>query len=135
MKKRAIERSMFYNAYPDIFRKAEYLRTHMTEPEKLLWEHLRKTNLGYRIKAQHPIEKFIADFYCHKVRLVIEIDGTNHEQQREYDDNRTAEMEKYEITVIRFTNKEVMDNVEKVVDIIKLKIQELINKYNAAPNP
>ena len=61
MKKRTIERNMFYNASPDIFSKAEYLRNNMTETEKILWERLRKKQLGVRFKAQHPIERFIAD--------------------------------------------------------------------------
>ena len=61
MKKRTIERSMFYNASPEIFLKAERLRKNMTEAEKVLWIQLRKDQLGVRFKAQHPIERFIVD--------------------------------------------------------------------------
>src|SRR6056297_1829909 len=119
MKKQTIERTMFYNAKPQIFQKAEELRKNMTEAEKLLWERLRKKQLGVRFKAQHPIERFIADFYCHSTKLVIELDGEIHNKQKEYDIGRQAEMEKYDITVIRFKNNEVIEDIEGVVETIR----------------
>jgi len=119
MKKHSIEKTMFYNAKPDIFKKAESLRLDMTEAEKLLWERLRKNQLGVRFKAQHPIERFIADFYCHKAKLVIEIDGEIHENQQEYDLGREIEIEKYGIRIIRFKNEEIFNNIDYVVEKIK----------------
>jgi len=119
MKKRSIERSMFYNAKPNIFRKAEELRNNMTEAEKLLWERLSKKQLGIRFKAQHPIEQFIADFYCHSAKLVIELDGEIHNHQKEYDIGREAELGKYDITVIRFKNQEVFEDIDGVVERIR----------------
>ncbi len=119
MKKRSIERAMFYNATPGIFQKAEELRNNMTEAEKMLWERLRKKQLGVRFKAQHPIERFIADFYCHSAKLVVELDGEIHQEQKEYDTGRQAEMEKYDITVIRFKNQEVFEDIESVVERIR----------------
>jgi len=119
MKKRTIDRSMFYNASPEIFRKAEELRNNMTEAERLLWEKLRNNQLGVRFKPQHPIEHFIADFYCHSAKLVIELDGEIHEQQKEYDTGREAEIEKYDIRVIRFKNHEVLEDVDSVVERIR----------------
>ncbi len=113
---------MFYNAKPDIFIKAKALRENMTQSESLLWEVLRNNNLGVRFKAQHPIDIFIADFYCHKHRLVIEVDGGVHETQKDYDDGRTAEMESYGIRVIRFRNEDVLSNLDGVIEQIKLKI-------------
>ncbi|MFO7882070.1 MAG: DUF559 domain-containing protein [Kosmotogaceae bacterium] len=92
---------MFYNATPTVFENARLLRRNMTEAEKLLWERLCKKQLGVRFKAQHPIERFIADFYCHKAKLVVELDGEIHNYQKEYDIGREGEMEKYDITVIR----------------------------------
>ena len=62
---------------------------------------------------------FIADFYWHKVKLVVEIDGDSHKCQMEYDNGRTAEIEEFGITVIRFTNEEVLNYLEKVVNKIK----------------
>ena len=71
---------------------------------------------GLRFKAQHPIDIFIADFYCHALKLVIEIDGEIHHSndQKEYDINREAELERFGIKVIRFTNMEVEQDIEKV---------------------
>ncbi len=99
---------------------ARILRKNMTIPEKLLWEKLKGKQLcGLRFRRQHPIDMFIADFYCHKVRLVIEIDGDIHNQREEYDDGRSAEMEKFDIKTIRFKNNEVENDIEKVVTDIK----------------
>ena len=122
MKKRTIERSMFYNASPVIFQKAEMLRKNMTKAETVLWERLRKNQLGVRFKAQHPIERFIADFYSHKAKLVIEVDGEIHNFQKEYDLGREAELEKYGITVIRFTNEDVFNEIDKVIEKIKMNL-------------
>jgi very-short-patch-repair endonuclease len=67
--------SMFYRAKNNTFEKANELRNNMTEAEKTIWERLNKSQLGVRFKAQHPIDIFIADFYCHRCKLVIEVDG------------------------------------------------------------
>ena len=99
--------SMFYNAKADLFAKADLLRKNLTQAESLLWKRLRNNQLGVRFKSQHPIDIFIADFYCHKLKLVIEIDGGMHLAQKEHDDGRTSEMEYMGIKVIRFTNEEV----------------------------
>jgi len=122
MKKRTIERSMFYNASPAIFSKAEELRKNMTEAELILWNKLNKKQLGFRFKSQHPIEHFIADFYCHKAKLVVEIDGKIHEKQKEYDLGRESEIEKYGITIIRFTNDEIINNIDSVLEKIKMNL-------------
>lgn len=77
--------------------------------------------LRLRFRPQHPIDIFIADFYCHPIKLVIEIDGGIHqnEKQKEYDIGREAELKKLSIDVIRFTNEEVIDNIGGVVKVIK----------------
>jgi very-short-patch-repair endonuclease len=99
----------------------------MTKGEKLLWEKLNKKQIhGLRFRRQHPIDIFIADFYCHEVRLVVGHDGEIHIEQEEYDDGRTAEMEKFGITVIRFKNYEVENNIEKVVSKIEDTVKELL---------
>jgi very-short-patch-repair endonuclease len=111
--------AMFYGANRSIFQNAEVLRKDMTVAEKKLWDRLNKSQLGVRFKAQHPIDIFIADFYCHKFKLVVEIDGGIHETQKEYDEGRTAELESWGLTIIRFSNEEVMNDIEKVVERIK----------------
>lgn len=115
------ERTMFYGAKPEIFRKAKILRTNMTPSEILLNEKLRNNQiLGLRFKAQHPINQFIVDFYCHPLKLVIEVDGEIHnlKSTKEYDDNRTIELEKFGLEIIRFTNKEITENIDAVIEKI-----------------
>jgi len=115
-----LEKPMYYNAKPSTIEAARLLRERMTRSEELLWERLRgKQICGLRFRRQHPIDMFIADFYCHKVRLVIEIDGEIHKQQKEYDIGRSAEMGKYDIKVIRFSNEEVEFEIDKVIRIIE----------------
>jgi len=115
-----IEKSMYYGAKPATFEAARLLRKKMTHPEKLLWEKLKHKQInGLRFRRQHPIDFFIADFYCHAAKLVVEIDGEIHEGKKDYDDGRLAGMEKYLIRVIRFTNKEVENNIEQVINLIE----------------
>jgi len=110
---------MFYTAKPAIFKKAKVLRENMTYAEKILWKRLNKNQLGVRFKSQHPIDIFIADFYCHQSKLVIEIDGDIHKSRIEYDAGRTADLEKFGITVLRFTNDEVLTDLDRVIGDIK----------------
>jgi very-short-patch-repair endonuclease len=79
-----------------------------------------------RFRRQHPIDIFIADFYCHEARLVIEIDGDIHNYSIEYDDGREAEIEKYNIKVIRFSNDQVINDIASVVNNISNAVQERI---------
>ncbi len=86
---------MFYGAKPSIFKNAEKLRKNMTSAETKLWNSLSNKQLsGFRFKNQHPIHAFIVDFYCHKAKLVIEIDGEVHDgiEQADYDIGRTHEI-------------------------------------------
>jgi very-short-patch-repair endonuclease len=114
--------SMFYNAKPHIFEKAKMLRKNMTEAELKLWEKLKgKKMLGLRFRPQHPIDIFIADFYCHPLKLVIEIDGGIHKSrdQKEYDFGREGELENWGINVIRFSNEEIENEMNRVLEDIK----------------
>jgi very-short-patch-repair endonuclease len=119
---------MFYNAKPVIFERAKVMRKEMTRAEKTIWGLLSsKKMLGYRFKAQHPIDIFIADFYCHELKLVIEIDGGIHrsKEQKEYDIGREAELERFDISVIRFTNDEVENDIEQIRKKIESACQSL----------
>ncbi len=110
---------MYFRATPEIINNARMLRENMTASEKLLWERLKTKQIcGIRFRRQHPIFIFIADFYCHEARLVVEIDGEIHNQQIEYDDGRSAEMEKFFIKIIRFTNYEVENKIDEVIENI-----------------
>jgi very-short-patch-repair endonuclease len=122
-----LDKTMYFRAKPGTLETARNLRKRMTNSEILLWERLKgKQILGIKFRSQHPIDIFIADFYCHKARLVIELDGEIHEGQSDYDDGREAEIEKYDIKVIRFTNEEVFNDIDNVVNKIIAVVKERI---------
>jgi very-short-patch-repair endonuclease len=121
-------KDMHINASLELFRLARNMRKNPTDAEQILWKNLRKfRSEGYVFRRQHPIDLFIADFYCHKIKLVIESDGEYHSnvQQLEYDDNRSGELERFGIEVIRFKNEEILNDIESVMSLIRLKIDEL----------
>ncbi len=106
---------------PSTLEKRRYLRKNMTEPEIKLWQYLRNEQLGVKFRRQHSIGEYIADFYCTKLKLVIEIDGGSHfnDEAIEYDSIRTNFFKSLGIEVIRFNNDEVMTNIEGVFEIIQ----------------
>lgn len=126
---------MHYGATMETFQIAERLRRDMTPTEKLLWEKVCKNQLGVRVRRQHPIWKFVADFYCHEVRLVIEIDGGIHlnEETEAYDISREIILNEFQIEVIRFTDREVMNEMNNVIGKIKYKIESLKQKLIQKP--
>ena len=119
---------IFQGASPEIFARAKELRKNMTPAEKMLWQRLRNYQLdGFYFRRQHPIKYFIADFYCAKADLIVEVDGGVHNDPdaQEWDINRTAELEKSGITVIRFTNEEVFNDTERVIQKIRQQLNVL----------
>ena len=119
-----------------IFQIAERLRRDMTVSEKIIWDRVCKNQLGVRIRRQHPVWKFIADFYCHEVRLVIEIDGGIHlrSENREYDISRDIILKEFQIEILRFTNDEVINEPDLVIEKIKRTIEALKQKLVQGPN-
>jgi len=119
---------MFYGADSKTFEVAAILRKNMTLSERVLWNKLKdKTLFKTKFRRQHPISFFIVDFYCHKYKLVIEVDGEIHktDDQIEYDLNRESELNKFGITLIRFSNDEVIFHIDSVITRIHKKITEL----------
>jgi very-short-patch-repair endonuclease len=128
MKTDFYKRDMFYGADATTLRAAGMLRRNMTLTEMLLWKKLKDRKIiKVKFRRQHPISFFIADFYCHELKLVIEIDGEVHDnkESKEYDINRTAEIGKYGIKLVRFSNEEVINNIDRVVSEINGIINEL----------
>jgi very-short-patch-repair endonuclease len=120
--------TMFYNAKPHIFEKAKFLRDNMTNSEKKLWEYLKgKKMMNLRFRPQHPIDIFIADFYSHPLKLVIEVDGGIHKsrEHKEYDVNREAELNYWGIKVMRFTNEEIENKIDFVIAEIERSCIEI----------
>ena len=107
--------------------KRRILTKEMTLEENILWEHLRRDALGVRFRRQYGIGEYIADFYCPKLKLVIELDGEHHytKEGMEYDKLRESFMENLEIKTIRFKNREIREELETV--LIKLE-NEISNK-------
>lgn len=105
-----------------IFRKN--LRTNSTRAEILLWKHICRKQLGVKFRRQHGLGPFIADFYCPEKKLVIEVDGASHATMdaREYDAQRTSYIGKAGISVIRFTNQQVFDSLDEVLNQIRNRI-------------
>ena len=98
------------------------LRNNMTECEKMLWEKISKKQLnGLKFRRQFPVGRYIADFYNHEKKLIIEVDGSVHNEQKEYDKNREKYLEASGYTIIRFTNDEIVNNIDLVIEKISRK--------------
>lgn len=120
---KSIQTNLNYSAKPSIFQKAQMLRKNMTEAEKHLWERLKDNQFnGYKFRRQHPIDIFVVDFYCHKAKLIVEIDGENHNRfdVKEYDNGLTAELNNHGLKVLRFSNEQVLNDIENVIDKISI---------------
>ena len=119
--------NMFYGAIKPVFERAEVLRRNPTHFENILWQHIRTNKLSVRFKRQHPIWMYIADLYCHELKLVIEVDGSIHDliEIKEYDVLREEDIKSFGIKVIRFTNDEIKHNVSGVIERIQNVIKEI----------
>lgn len=91
---------------------ARRLRQHLTPTEVQLWSALRCRQLaGLKFRCQHPVGRFIVDFYCPSCKLIIEVDGDIHAQQKAYDEARTEQLQSFGYQVLRFANEEVLSNL------------------------
>lgn len=98
---------------------ARRLRQELTPAESILWQALRGRQIeGLKFRCQHPVGRFIVDFYCPSVKLVIEVDGGIHDQQQVYDQARTEKLEAFGYRVLRFTNEQVMKDLSAVLEQI-----------------
>ena len=81
--------------------------------------------MGYKFRRQHPLAGYVLDFYCHRLRLSLEIDGAYHNQQekKEKDDERTKYLKNMGVSEIRFTNEQVLNDCETVIEIINSKLR------------
>ena len=120
------------------------LRNDSTRAEITLWNELRAAQLGYTFNRQKPLQKFIVDFYCKPLHLVIEVDGITHwdEEQIKQDKIRQTILEKMDLHFLRFDDDEVLHDVENVLRTISITIEKLEKHYPEAirrrknpPNP
>jgi very-short-patch-repair endonuclease len=124
-----------HRIYPPLLTAARELRQPQTPAETKLWARVRNHQLdGLKIRRQHPIDRFIIDFYCAEAKLCIEIDGDSHAEQVEYDQARTAWLNERGYAVIRFTNREVFNQCEAVCQEIAAECHRLIGDGDS-PSP
>ena len=131
MKKLSIEYPMYFGATPDVFKKAKELRKYETYAEKILWTKLNRNQIfGLQFRRQHPIDRFIADFYCAKIKLVVEVDGSIHElpENLDYDIGRSEIMNDFGITVIRFSNEQIINEIDTTIKKIEKIIKKLMQE-------
>lgn len=114
---------------------AKQHRINPTDAEIALWQSLRSNQTGYHIRRQHIIDELIVDFVCLKKNLIIEVDGGYHlnEEQKKLDDARTTYLKELGFEVIRFTNEEVMNNIDAVVRQLKEKLNSMSEAGKVSP--
>jgi len=104
---------------------AKNLRKNQTDVEQILWQKLRsKQLLNCKFRRQVPFHPYIVDFVCLDRLLIIELDGSQHMDQQDYDNKRSAFLQAQGYTLLRFWNNEVIDNLEGVLEVIMLALQE-----------
>jgi len=117
--------NMHAGAAASKFEFAAALRKRETQAEKKVWEYLKTKPFGVKFRRQHPFADYVLDFYCHKLKLCIELDGEIHHNQKEYDSDRTDIINSYGIKEVRFTNNFILRQFEE----FKIFIEEEIKSY------
>ena len=117
---------------PDLKEKRRRLRNNPTKAESVLWKYLRNRQIeNIKFRRQFSIDNYIVDFYAPAIKLVIEVDGDTHfkDDEMEYDMKRQLELEMFDIVFMRFTNTDVIESTEFVVENIRMKVRKLLSKY------
>ena len=105
--------------------RARNLRQNLTDAERALWNLLRDRRLSdHKFRRQVPIGRYIVDFVCYRSKLVIEVDGGQHQGQAQYDDARTSRLESEGFTILRFWNNDVLVNRAGVLEIITSALEQ-----------
>lgn len=111
---------------------ARKLRKDQTDAERRLWWNLRNRQLeGWKFRRQVPVGEYIADFVCIDAKLIIELDGGQHSEQRQYDEQRTRDLEQAGFAVLRFWNNDVLTNTESVIE----EILRMLRPTDRSPSP
>lgn len=121
-------KKLHQGAKPSTHQHAKELRGRTTEAEQKLWALLRNRQLkGKKFRRQHAIAGYVADFYCHESKLVIELDGNRHNNReaKAYDHSRTALLNEMGITVLRFWNNELITDHAKVLQTISDHLNQI----------
>ena len=110
-----------FDRTPSKTKRSQVMRRNMPPAEVILWSKMKGRQLsGFRFRRQHPVGSYFLDFYCPEIKLCIELDGDQHGQEQALirDRDRTSFLEDKNITVLRFWNNEIYDNVDGVLEAI-----------------
>jgi len=114
---------------------AKNLRQDQTDAEKLLWRHIRSRRFAaMKFRRQQPVGRFIPDFISFEARIIVELDGGHHAQMEKRDHQRDKWFEEQGFQVLRFWNNEVLTNTEKVLEIIREKLEN-VSIYSGVSSP
>ncbi len=123
---------MYFGASKETIEYARELRANETVAEAEMWKYLRDSLAGVKFRRQHPLDRFIVDFYCVKLNLAIEIDGSIHDsdEAKQRDESRSAHLvQQFDLTIVRFSNDEVFNDIGNVTKQIA-EVIELLKKNN-----
>ncbi|WP_373696741.1 endonuclease domain-containing protein [Microvirga yunnanensis] len=110
--------------------RARHLRREQTNAESSLWQSLRNRKLArWKFRRQHPIDRFVVDFVCLDAKLVVEVDGATHSTDREvrHDQDRTRHIEACGFHVIRFSNAEIYEDLDGVIETILSELEQRVH--------
>ncbi len=118
------------DAIPSTFRNAQFLRKRMTRQELLVWDRIRNKQIHQqKFRRQHPIGRYILDFFCIECKLSIEVDGESHSSniQMEYDLKRTKYLDQIGIKELRISNNQIDENINAAIELIEATINKRLN--------
>ena len=117
------EKHSRFSRTPAMTARARTLRRGMSPVEQRLWHALRGAQLGVSFRRQHPVGPYVLDFYCASAGLAIELDGDEHASRAHRDTLRTQFLSRQGVRVIRFSNRDVLSNLEGVKEMIALELE------------
>jgi acetylglutamate kinase len=135
-----MKENMYYGAHPLIFQRAQELRAVITPAEEVVWNIIHFNPWDIKFRRQHPLANYVVDFYCHSLKLVIEIDGSVHQEEevKRNDKHREDHLKELGLNVIRFSNKDVFSNTNLVfnqLDEIIKELKNIPNNHTATNSP
>jgi imidazole glycerol-phosphate synthase subunit HisF len=130
-----MKRKMHAGAEREIYQRARNLRNRSTPAEDILWGFLKGKPHGFKFRRQHPYSIYILDFYCHALKLVIEVDGSIHNRKevKTHDKQRQDLLENDGLTVLRFTNEEILTNFSEIINKIETLISSQMRNETSEP--
>ena len=125
-----MSKKLHSNAPTILFQRAVELRKNQTKAEEILWEYLKTKPLGFKFRRQHPYFQYIFDFYCHSLKLVIEVDGSIHENVyvKLNDKIREELLQKDGMIILRINNDDIFYSLDHVIKKIGIQLNQLSNK-------